>query len=368
MDANPYHVYEDAARDYLTSIHALMEEPEKETFLRLAEEIAEISAAMVPLAQGYLNAGDSILREGIGVHFIDQATVELLIGTALLQILQEEQTGIPEPAAIQATRNAALREAISAAEKSAAIPVFQGIPLGASYRITDAASLAESVSAFKSAAASTASSISHRVQELGGDITIDLVSGTQWNEVVKEASASREEIADLLGSIPKGEGALSAGAARASARNLLNAYSKIASLLDRKIETAARKKIGEWLEKIKQTEKVELFGALLETLYGLEGLNRSVERSLESTSAPVESINRASDLIKTQCDRFIVLIGRMRKFEDAVRLAKQIRIPQLLPTIISFQVALLAALVYAGYEHIHRSLGGTLNAVARSEE
>jgi hypothetical protein len=362
MGANSYPTYEDAARDYLAKLNALMQLPQgwvpgrdidADGLISLAEEIANISSAMISRAEKYLSDSEPLIQEGISCHFIDQATAELLLETGLMQIVQEELTGIPPAAAIQATLSAALREAISAAEKSMAFPVAQGLVIGASYRITESSGAVEAASAFKLAFGCTASTISHRVQELGSDITIDLVSGSEWTAVLRGAS-SRSPAENLLNSAGTIDGPLATKAAFTAAKILRNVYEKVMALVNRNAETEARKKIGDWLEKIKQTEKIEIFSALVENLYGLEGLTRLIERNSESPAAAPELINRASDLIRTCSDKFIVLTGRMRKFEDALRLGKIIQLPQLLPTVIALQVELLSALVYAGHDYINK--------------
>jgi hypothetical protein len=362
MGANSYPTYEDAARDYLAKLNALMQLPpgwvpgrdiDADGFISIAEEIADISSDMILRAGNYLSDSEPMIQDGISCHFIDQATAELLLETGLMQTVQEELTGIPPAAAIQATLSAALREAISAAEKSMAIPVAQGLVIGASYRITESSGAVEAASAFKLAFGCTAGTISHRVQELGSDITIDLVSGAEWTAVIRGAS-SRSGAENLLNSVGKIDGPLASKAAFTAGKILLNVYRKVVALVNRNAETEARKKIGEWLEKIKQTGKVEIFGALVENLYGLDGLTRLIERNSGSPAAAPELINRASDLIRTYSDKFIVLTGRMRKLEDAIRLGKIAQLPQLLPTVIALQVELLAALVYAGYDYINR--------------
>jgi hypothetical protein len=362
MEANSYPTYEDAARDYLAKLNALIQLTQGRTqgrdidadeFISLAEEIAYISSGMILRAEKYLSHSDPLIQEGISCHFIDQATAELLLETALMQIVQEELTGIPPAAAIQATLSAAFREAVSAAEKSMAFPVTQGLLIGASYRITESSGFADASSAFKLAFGCTAGTISHRVQELGSDITIDVVSGAISAAAIHEAS-SQSPAENLLNSLGGIDRPLASKAALAAGRILLNVYEKLAALSSRSAGTEVREKIGEWLEHIKQTGKIEIFGTLVENLYGLDGLTRFIERNSEGPAAAPELIIRASDLIRTYSDKFIVLTGRMRKLEDAIRLGKLIQLPQVIPTVIALQVELLAALVCAGHGYIER--------------
>jgi hypothetical protein len=323
-------------------------------FIELAGKIADVSSAMIAPAQKYQNDSNPLVQEGIFCHFIDQATIELLLEIGLLQIVQEEQTGIPSTAATQATHSTALLEAINAAERSMRLPLSQGLAVGASYRITDASNVTEAASSFQVAFGCTTNSISRRVQELGSDITMDLIAGTEWTTVVYGASSLQSPANNFLEAIDKNDGSLASRAAFIAGKMLLNVYEKIMALTNQSIAKDMREKIGEWLEKIKQTEKLELFSLLVENLYGLDALIRSMERSLQDSANGIESINRASDLIRTYSDKFIVLTGKMRKLEDAIRLGKLIQLPQLMPTIIALQVELLSFLVHTGYDYISR--------------
>jgi hypothetical protein len=368
MEAISYSTYEDAAREYLDKLNAVTQLPQdaipmgsrsvgamnSRLFIQLVEEIADISAAMISLAPKYQNDSDPLAQEGIFCHLIDQATTELLLETGLLQIVHEEQTGIPLAAATQATHSAALQEAINTVEKSMAIPVSGGLAMNASYRMTDASSAAEAASSFLLAFGCTANSIARRVQELGSDITMDLIAGTEWTTVVYGASALQSPAKNFLEAIDNNDGSLASRAAFTAGKMLLNVYEKIIFLANPNMANEMREKIGEWLEKITKTEKIELFSALVENLYGLDALSRSMERSLQGPTAVPELINRASDLIKTYSDKFIVLTGRMRKLEDAIRLGKLIQLPPLMPTIIALQVELLTSLVYAGHDYINK--------------
>jgi hypothetical protein len=361
MEANSYPTYEDAARDYLAKLNALMQfnqggipcSDNAEGTIGLAEEIADISSRMISGAGNYLSHSDPLIREGLTCHFVDQATVELLLETALMQIVQNEMNGAPPAAAIQATLDSALREAISAAGMSMAFPVTHGVATGDSYRITESSGSAEAVSAFKLAFGCTAGTISHRVQELGSDITIDLVTGAEWVPVIQEANS--QFLAErLMNSIDEIDQPIAFKAALAASRTLLNVYEKLLALVNRNTGIETRKKIMEWLEQIKQTGKMEIFGALVENLYGLDGLARLIERNSERPAAAPELINRASDVIRTYSDKFIILTGRMRKLKDAIRVSKMIQLPQLLPGVIALQVELLAALVYAGRDYMDK--------------
>jgi hypothetical protein len=368
MEANSYGRYEDAGRQYIERLNAvvqLLQDPppidcengefkNKNPYIELSGEIADISAAMIRLAEGYQNDPDPTLQEGLFAHFLDQATAELLLETGLLQLLRSEKTGAAPGAAIQATHSAALREAIHAAEKSLTTPIRQGLATGASYRITEAGNAAEAASSFQVAFGCTASGISRRVQELGSDIATDLIAGRDRDYVIHGDSFLQSDSTSLLKEMDAMDGRVASRAAYISCKLLLNAYGKVTVLSGSGIGTEMREKVGEWIKNIMQTGKIELFNDLVDKFYGLDELIRSNEKILQNCSANPEFLNRTSDLIKKSSDKFIVLTGRMRKLEDAIRLGKFIQLPQLLPAVVALQLQLLTSLVHAGYDYINR--------------
>ena len=353
MEPKPHRSYEGAAQDYVARLGALMRPaPEPagaatrggadlpaEILIRRAEEIADVSSELLQLAQGHLNSADPIIREGIRFHFIDQAAAELLLGIELLQI-SEDKTAIPSTAAVRATHSAALQESINAVEMSTSAPISQGLPAVASYRASESATVEEAVSGLTLAVESAISNICHRVQELGGDIAFDLVAGMQWAEVIQGASLSSKEVGSILESLGKG-----------SEKTLLHVYKKILALLGMEISAEARLKILGWLDQIKQAGRIDVFNMLVENLYKADRSGKWAG-GIQPSVVQLDSINKASDLIKALSDKFSVLVGRMRKLEDAIRLGKSIEIPQFRLVTIAYQVALLSALVYTGQDYI----------------
>ena len=80
-----YDGYEEAKADYLTQCRALRG---SEDFVDTADAMADISAAMLPLGADYLADENPIVRVGISSQLLAQATVELEVATALLQLAE----------------------------------------------------------------------------------------------------------------------------------------------------------------------------------------------------------------------------------------------------------------------------------------
>ena len=51
-------------------------------------------------------------------------------------------------------------------------------------------------------------------------------------------------------------------------------------------------------------------------------------------------------------DKFVVFVGRLNTVGDVVGLARFIKLPQVLVIVTGIRVALLAVLVYAGYDYL----------------
>jgi len=312
-----------------------------ETMIRRAEDIAALSSVMIQLARDYLNSTDLMILDGIRSHFIDQAAVELLLGIELLQ-LSDETSGLPSTAETRATSGAALREAISAVEKSSSVPIAQGLPKNISYRSSEASTTDEAIAAFFQAAETAAGHISHRIQELGNDICFDIASGTERTEIIQWASLSTEEIGVILESMGKGP----------AGNLLLQSCRKI--ILPGK-DSSIHSKVIEHFQS-DGMQPAEIFTKLAEHFHDTKSLKKTIAAEIERSDATPDAINKASDLIKAFSDQLIVLISRMRKMEDAIRLAKKLEISKLKPVTISLQVALLSALLRTGQDYENNCL------------
>ena len=123
MTTQAYQSYDDTAQAYLAKFHALRTAPpapsavvtrgagevDAEVLIASADEIADVSTTMIPLAAEYLQSADSILREGISGQLLAQAAAELQVATELLQIA-EGKTGDPTAPITRATRVFARRQ------------------------------------------------------------------------------------------------------------------------------------------------------------------------------------------------------------------------------------------------------------------
>jgi hypothetical protein len=356
MTSHSYPTYEDAAREYLAQCMGLMQTAQDpaetgvhgartfqaEILVERAKEIASDSAAMIQLAETFLESTDPDIREGIRYQFIVQSAVELLLGIEILQI-SGEKTGTASTAANKATWGAALTEAVSAVDKAFSSPIGNGVPADASYRASEYNSAGEAVSGLTLAIDSAVTNISRRVQELGGDIACDLLSGTSWDEVVQCASLPDSGIRAAFESIYKGDAGMI----------LWNVHRKISALTDRDAAGTARIKIKEWLGEIGQANGITGFNAAVDRSYQLDVLRKKI-RAAEPATATLESLNSAADLVKRFSDRFIFLIGRMRRLEDTIRLGESIDDPQFRVVKILLQTSLLAGLVQSGQNYIDR--------------
>lgn len=212
----------------------------------------------------------------------------------------------------------------------------------------------EAKNALQDTATAAAGDISQRVVEVGGDLAFSLVFNTEWKTVINSVGLLSHDIAGLLDGLKEGASTLVQRAISAGARTILNAYSKILALLNRDFEDEARKQVNDWLEQIQQAGKIDLFGQLIGRLYQVNALESTLPVWLEKTRADVDKINGTTKEVAVLSDKFTVLVERISVVGDAIGLAKlvQAQFPQLLAVVTAIRVALLAVLVYAGYDYI----------------
>lgn len=376
MTTRAYRTYEEAAQDYLSLFAGLRDasyasskavtrgsaDIPADSLIEQAERIAAVSASMLPLARSYLEAPEPYLREGISGQLLAQAAAEMQVANRLIQIAAMDAASADEEGSKEAhgttrtAQGAGLRDAIDCLEKAMAVPVSAG--LMAPRMVRRAGRVAETTDEAKNALQDTATAaagdISQRVVEVGGDLAFSLVFNTEWKTVINSVGLLSHDIAGLLDGLKEGASTLVQRAISAGARTILNAYSKILALLNRDFEDEARKQVNDWLEQIQQAGKIDLFGQLIGRLYQVNALESTLPVWLEKTRADVDKINGTTKEVAVLSDKFTVLVERISLVGDAIGLAKlvQAQFPQLLAVVTAIRVALLAVLVYAGYDYI----------------
>ena len=103
---------------------------------------------------------------------------------------------------------------------------------------------------------------------------------------------------------------------------------------------------------IRDKEEIDLFDVLLGKLYQVDALTKEVEDWLAGTTARLDQMHETTCAVRALQDQFIVLVGRMRRLQDVVGLAKLITLPQVLLIVAGVQFGLLAALIYAGLDYV----------------
>jgi hypothetical protein len=310
---------------------------------------------MVELSKVYLDDPNPIVREGMSGQLLSQVAAELSVATELLEIVGEGEVKEPAPVTRRAARGAALRDAIAALEKTMAEPITAGLgPFKQVRRTTrmESEQVDEAKQVLNEAAATTAGSILNHVIDAGGNIASKIVFETEWSAVIEGAGLMSRKAADSLDSVKEGLGTLFAKAMTVAAKTLLNVYDKILASLGKGVEDEARKRIHEWPEKIKQDGKSEAFDHLVGKLYRVDDFRKDLASWVENTTADVVKIDATTTTVAELSQKFIVLVERINKICDIPRVGKMLKNPQVHLVITGIRIALLAALVYAGYDYI----------------
>ena len=373
MDAQTLTHYQDLAQDYLEQFRGLSEVPQPpratrrgveevpaEVLVQRADAIADVSARMVPLAGKVLQAYDPALREGMSGQLLSQAAAELQVATALLQ-LPETQPGVAPT--VRTSRGPQLRQAIDALERAMTLPLDQGL-LGAGPRtraVPRTLPFDQAKEALQATTSTTITGVARRVQDLGGDIALNLILNTEWSLVLEGASLMRKDVAEKLDKVKEGATALVEKAVNAATKTLLNVYDKILVLMGKDLEAEARKRVQAWLEKLEDEESIDVFDAMVDRLYQIDGLNQRVAAWLGATAVGADVLAQAATDVQGVGDKFGVLVERMDGLQTVMVLAKGIKIPQVLLVVTAVQIALLGVVVYAGYDYIGGKEPGFLN-------
>jgi len=377
MTTKTYATYEQAAADYMAAFGALLQAPQEEKTARRraaalvppqalverADAIAEVSSGMASLALQELEGAPPGLSEGLSGQLAAQAAAELQLAVELLQIAEQPPAGpprggedlreVPKAAPRRAAQASALPGAIASLQRAMAAPASQGLPAGRPRRGVAPADLGEAKKALRQAALTAVKAISEQAGELGQSIALDLITQTEWRAVVDGAAMINKEIAAKLEALKEGVGALVKRAVSVAAKTLLNVFDKIMALLGKDAEDAARKKVKEWLDQIKEEQKVDLLGKLVAKLYRLDDFETALDGWLDKAPADLDKVNGAAGAVREVAPKFAALAGHLATVENAAVLAKRfIKLPQVLAAVAGIQVLLLAVVVYTGYDYI----------------
>ena len=372
--------YEDAAQAYVARFRALREAPSvppgvvtrapvdipDDILLQEAEQIAEVSATMVPLAREVLDDPDPNLREGIGSQLLAQAAAELQLATELLQFDEEAEKAQPDPemGVVRSVRGASLRMSIADLEDVMAKPLSAGLASEVVVRGAPAApkSIPQAKTKLQESALVSTGAIVMHVCDLGEGIAMDLLFKTDWILVKEGLGLIRSDIAEKLEALTDGVGALIARAVTTAAKTLINVYDKILAFLGKDVEDQARQKVGELLEKIQEKGEIDILESLVKTLYRLNAFKEDLAGWMDQTTAGEDQLTTTTNEVDLVSKRFIVLVDRMKVLETAIALARKfIKVPQVALILAGLQIALLAVLVYGGFDYVGYKQPGFLN-------
>jgi hypothetical protein len=372
--------YEDAAQAYVTHFRALREAPSvppgvvtrapvdipDDILLQEAEQIAEVSATMVPLAREVLDDPDPNLREGMGSQLLAQAAAELQLATELLQFDEGAEKALPDPevGVVRSARGAGLRRSIADLEDVMAMDLGMGLKSEVVVRGAPAApkSIPEAKAKLQESAILSTGAIVMHVCDLGEGIAMDLLFKTDWTLVKQGLGMIRGDIAEMLEALTDGIGDLIARAVKTAAKTLINVYDKILAFLGKDVEDQARQKVKELLEKIKEKGEIDILESLVKTLYRVNAFKEGLAGWMDQTTAGEDQLTKTAGEVDLVSKRFIVLVGRMKVLETAIALARKfIKLPQVAPVLAGLQIALLAVLVYGGFDYVGYKQPGFLN-------
>lgn len=325
-----------------------------EQLVERADTIAGISAQLVTTGRVYREAPDPATRSGITAHLLTQATAETHLALELLELAAATDAA-PADAVTRATRTTALRTAIAEVEQTLALPVTAGVlPAPQPTRSAEATTVDAATQSLRTKVTAATGAITGRVVELGGDLAYNLVIGTDWNEVRGVAALFREDVAAQLDKVKADAGQLVARAAAVAQKTLLNVFDKILAVLGKDAENAARKTIQEWLDRLAKDKKIAGLEPLVGALYQVEPFKRRLAVRLEQPNLALEPLNTAISAVDAVQARFITLAGYAGSLAVALSLLRKAVkwYPPVLPVAAGFQVALLATLVYAGWDFI----------------
>lgn len=334
-----------------------------------AEQLAAISRQLGDMSAAYLEAEDIALHEAAEMKLLAQATAEMEVALSLLETASDEAQGRTR----QVSRAAAGQRELDALANVLETPLeagmapfidmpalrgadaFEGIALDDA-RQTLKDQIRRSLKAISRQAVKTSS--------LGLDTLLSLDPALLRQGV----SLASKEVGDLIEKLVEGFNELVRRLATSAMRLLLQAYDWVLALIGKDSEAAARKKVHEWIEELRQSHaqpgQEELADRLVEMIFATQKIQEELGQQIDEKGNDALALATTAETIKSLSARYEAKAGQMERFfkaakgANSVLLALSAKFPTVavaIPVVAVVVLSLTGYTLFSGYDHVDTS-------------
>jgi hypothetical protein len=165
-----------------------------------------------------------------------------------------------------------------------------------------------------------------------------------------------KDAAQLIDKMVEGVGSFIVRLVQTAMKLLGQAYNWIRTILGQDIEEEARKKVGGWVDDLKQSGSEEgLFSKLIPQIYNTAAIQSEFEGLLESTQADVAKVNQATEVINSLAERYEAKTKQVERLLIAISFMNKIpalKLPQGQLILAAVTLSVASYVLYLGNDHI----------------
>lgn len=328
-----------------------------------AEILVDASSRLGNLTLGYLDAGESHMREAAEMKLLAQANAQAEVALNLLQTAidesQDRHAGVT-----RASRTAGSQQAIDELLNVLETPLEQGLGPFVEKESLRGAMVTDPALAHQELQDSVRRSLKN-ISRKASQITslgLDTIFNLDDTLLVKGAALVSQDLAVLVDKLVAGFNDLLKRLTASAMRLLLQAYDWVLALIGKGGELAARQKVQGWIDQLRQShlqggDQDTLASQLVEQVYDTKAINDAVSQWLTSSKVEAPVLNQTSDAVDGLSSRYEAKIGQVASFLKVAAVARSLplpvdKLPYLQVVVAAVVLGLLGYTLFSGYDYV----------------
>jgi hypothetical protein len=328
-----------------------------------AEILVDASSRLGNLTVGYLDADESHVREAAEMKLLAQANAQAEIALNLLQTAVDESQG-RSAGVTRSSRSAGSQQAIEQLLGVLEAPLEQGLQPFVEKDLLRGAVETDPVAArqgLQDSVRRSLKNISRKASQVS-TLGLDTIFSLDDTLLIKGVALVSQDLADLIDKVVDGFNALLSRLTSAAMRLLLQAYDWVLALIGKDGEQAARQKVKEWIDLLRQGQiqagsEDTPVSQLVEQIYATKAIDDLVSQWLSASQADASALSQTADTVSGLSARYEAKIGQVASFLKVASLARSLplpvdKLPYLQLVIAAVVLGLMGYTLFSGYDYV----------------
>jgi hypothetical protein len=329
-----------------------------------AEILVDASGRLGNLTVGYLDADEVPLREAAEMKLLAQANAQTEVALNLLQTAIDESQG-RSTGITRSSRSSGSQQSIDQLLSVLETPLEDGLQPFVEKRALRGAAETDPAAArqgLQDSVRRSLKNISRKASQVSS-LGLDTLFNLDDTLLKKGVALVNKDLADLIDKVVAGFNALLNRLTTAAMRLLLQAYDWVLALIGKDSEQAARQKVQEWIDTLRQShqqagDEDTLASQLVEQIYATKAINDLVSQWLVAASQiDVSAINQTTDAVDALSARYEAKIDQVSSFLKVASVARSLplpvdKLPYVQLVVAAVVLGLLGYTLYSGYDYV----------------